>query len=92
VQVAQVRGAVVNIGQAVEALKLGRRVARAGWNGKGMWLVYVPAGFWTIGASVKMNANLDGLPFVAMKTADDKLVPWLCSQTDLLADDWRIVE
>lgn len=32
------------------------------------------------------------LPFIAMKTADDKLVPWLASQTDMLADDWVIVE
>ena len=32
------------------------------------------------------------LPFIAMKTADDKIVPWLCSQTDMLANDWQVVD
>lgn len=70
------------IGQAVYALRQGSRIARAGWNGKNMYLaLQVPD------AHSKMS-----LPYVYMKTADDKLVPWLCSQTDLLAEDWAVVE
>lgn len=71
----------MNFGLALEALKLGRKVQRAGWNGKGMWLhLQVPD------AHSKMS-----LPYIYMKTVDDKLVPWLASQTDMLADDWSEV-
>jgi hypothetical protein len=70
------------IGQAVKEMQEGHRVARAGWNGKNMWLaLQVPD------AHSKMS-----LPYVYMRTADANLVPWLCSQTDLLARDWNIVE
>jgi hypothetical protein len=63
---------------ALALLKGGSRVARAGWNGKGMWLaLQVPD------AHSKMS-----LPYVYMSTVDGKLVPWLCSQTDMLAEDW----
>lgn len=69
------------IGEAVKNLRDGKRVSRAGWNGKGMYLeLQVPD------ANSKMS-----LPYVYMKTADNHLVPWLCSQTDLLASDWGIV-
>jgi hypothetical protein len=70
----------MDIGQATAFLKSGERVARAGWNGKGMYLeLQIPD------AHSKMS-----LPYVYMKTADDKMVPWLCSQTDLLAEDWQV--
>ena len=78
----------MNIGQAVEALKAGKFVRRSGWNGKGMWLFLIPAEQWTF--TNGKNDNLPLMPFVAMKTADDKQVPWLCSQSDLLAEDWEI--
>ena len=68
----------MNFGDAISLLKQGERVARQGWNGKGMWLkLQVPD------AHSKMS-----LPYIYMKTADDKLVPWLASQTDVLAEDW----
>jgi hypothetical protein len=85
----------LSFGLAVEALKLGKRVARAGWNGKGMWLALVKSGFYDVGCSVIGEIPLgDGffLPWIGMKTADDKFVPWLASQTDVLADDWLILE
>lgn len=70
------------IGEAVKQLQNGAKVAREGWNGKGMWVhLQVPD------AHSKMS-----LPYVYMSTADGKLVPWLCSQTDLLATDWVIIE
>ena len=72
--------ATVTFGVAIEALKRGERVARAGWNGKGMYLeLQVPD------EHSKMT-----LPYVYMRTAQGDLVPWLCSQTDLLATDWQI--
>lgn len=72
----------MNFGKAIESLKQNKKVARKGWNGKGMWLrLQVPD------AHSKMS-----LPYIYMKTADDKFVPWLASQTDMLAEDWDIVE
>jgi hypothetical protein len=72
----------MNIGEAVQSLKEGHKVSRAGWNGKGMWLELQ-----TPDAHSKMS-----LPYVYMSTAQGDLVPWLCSQTDLLADDWGVVQ
>jgi hypothetical protein len=79
----------LTFGMAVEALKKGARIARSGWNGKGMWLVLVKAGYFDVGISLVDTAGL--LPWIGMKTADNKFVPWLASQTDVLADDWMIV-
>ncbi|MFW6855365.1 DUF2829 domain-containing protein [Burkholderia gladioli] len=78
------------LGSAIEALKAGKRVARAGWNGKGMWLALVPS--WSYnpdshGADV-YSLGCEKLPWIGMKTADGKFVPWLASQTDMLAEDW----
>lgn len=67
-----------DFGEALRRLKAGKRVARAGWNGKGMWLALQRPD-----AGGKMT-----LPYIYMKTADDQLVPWLASQTDMLGEDW----
>ena len=86
----------MNIGQAVESMKAGKKVWRSGWNGRGMWIVYQKA--YPDGIPINKNtAEATGipegtlqkfLPYVMMRTADGAFVPWLCSQTDLLADDW----
>lgn len=68
-------------GKALEALQSGRRVTRRGWNGKGMWIALQKPDAYS-----KMTA-----PYIYMKTADGSLVPWLASQTDLLADDWEVI-
>ena len=81
----------VSFGHAVELLKSGHRVAREGWNGKGMWLGLVNTGYYDVGCSV-INDIDTLLPWIGMKTADNKFVPWLASQTDVLAEDWQIVE
>lgn len=68
------------IGWAVKQMHDGNKVQRSGWNGKGMYLqLQVPD------THSKMT-----LPYVYMYTATGDLVPWLCSQTDLLATDWDI--
>ena len=69
------------IGYAVDRMEAGERVARAGWNGKNMWLAL----------QVPDNHSKMTLPYVYMKTADHQMVPWLCSQTDLLATDWYVL-
>lgn len=80
----------VSFGHAVELLKDGHRVARAGWNGKGMFLVFIGGNEYEVNAYLRFNSQ-ELAPYIAMKTADNKLVPWLASQTDMLADDWQIV-
>jgi len=78
----------MNFGEALAELKAGGKVARRGWNGKGMWLeMQRPDTF------SKMT-----LPYVYLNYPDDAAntpgarVPWLASQTDMLAEDWGIVE
>ena len=69
-----------DFGKALTALREGQRVRRAGWNGKGMWLeLQVPD------EHSKMT-----LPYIFMSTAQGDLVPWLASQTDMLATDWEV--
>ena len=68
------------IGWAVKMLQLGRRVCREGWNGKGQWLELQ-----TPDKNSKMSR-----PYVFIRTVQDRLVPWVSSQTDLLASDWMI--
>jgi len=78
----------MNFGQAIEALKKGHKVSRAGWNGKGMWIALVQG--WDM-ADSELRSEIDELetaPWIGMKTADGKFVPWLASQTDVLAEDW----
>lgn len=83
-------------GVAIQMLKKGKKVARKGWNGKGMFLYYVPAGNYAPCTEVaKTIVNKDGLveygAYIAMKTAQGNVVPWLASQTDVLAEDWVVV-
>ena len=91
----------LGIGQAVTALKGGQKVARDGWNGKGMYLYLVRRGWRDANdydayhTSLKGEFEHDLVPFreyVAMKTAQNDVVPWVCSQSDLLAHDWYIVD
>ena len=89
----------MSFGHAVELLKAGHRVARSGWNGKGMFLYYVPENKYP--ASRNEHGTMVGVfeddmvpygAYIAMKTAQNNVVPWLASQTDVLAEDWQIVE
>ena len=91
-------------GDAIEALKQNKRVARIGWNGKNMFLFFLPAG--TVPTKAIQDSNLrqviesqlDGETFEAlgsirMFTADKKILTgWLASQTDMLAEDWVIYD
>lgn len=92
----------MTFGQAIEALKAGHRVARRGWNGKGMWLVLVPG---TPSAQLREGTPYHSalgqpaceiLPHIDMWTVNAEgrramLPGWLASQTDMLAEDWDLV-
>ena len=87
----------MSFGLAIEALKAGKKVSRAGWNGKGMFLFLVPGSTFKVSRAPLLGIYQEGTeinycPHIDMKTADGKVVPWLASQTDVLADDWVIVE
>jgi len=82
----KLKNGCMTFGRAIEALKRGRKIAREGWNGEGMWLRLV------IPETADIDMGYDNLPYIEMKTADNKLIPWLASQTDMLAEDWKIVE
>ncbi len=86
----------MNFGLAIEALKKGHLVQRDGWNGKGLKLALVgrgAGGFYEISFS-----EVSTLPYIVIsyplsaKNTPGAIVPWLASQTDMLADDWMIVE
>lgn len=89
----------MTFGEAIEFLKQGCKVARLGWNGRGMWLILVPGSngirpvagtpYSNAGITEKVNIN----PHIDMFTASGDMQPgWLASQTDMLADDWCVVE
>lgn len=92
----------MTFGSAIAALKRGKKVARQGWNGKGMWL-WLKEGTmvksdWCHDPALKTIADNNGgeieaLGTICMKTADNKILSgWLASQTDMLSHDWMVVE
>ena len=91
----------LDFGSALRLLKLGNKVARLGWNGKGMFLLYVPG---SVDVQVykgtpyahKEIVNNEGKvtinPHIDMKTATGEMQPgWLANQTDMLAEDWQVI-
>lgn len=78
----------MNFSQALEEIKTGQKVARSGWNGKRMWIALQDS----FGYRMRLHGEvLEIAPYIAMRTADEKYVPWLASQTDILATDWENV-
>jgi hypothetical protein len=77
----------------ITGLKEGRRYARQGWNGKRMFIFLVNGSNFTVNREPLLSilgegANATYRPHIDMKDAEGKIVPWLASQTDMLADDW----
>ena len=95
----------MSFGAAIALMKKGKKVARKGWNGKGMWLCIplvdgpkeIPAkGIWgkpNADYAEQNGGTVKVMPYITMKTADGSIVMgWLASQTDMLAEDWIVVE
>ena len=98
----------MDFGDAIRALKQGSRGAREGWNGKGMWLslsgplggrIIPHTAFWSknnadyAAQRIEQEGHATVLPCITMKTATGEiLMGWLASQTDMLAEDWVVVE
>lgn len=87
----------MNFGKVIEALKAGQKVARKGWNGKGMFVYYVPAGnfesYTKVGKSIADENNLVHYnPYFAIKNVNGTVSTWVPSINDCLAEDWVIVE
>ena len=86
----------MNFGHALEILKAGGRVSRSGWNGKNMFIFLVQGSTFTVNREPLISILGEGTEVnyhghVDMRTADGTIVPWLCSQTDMLANDWGVV-
>lgn len=91
-----------NFGIAIEYLKSGKKVSRTGWNGKNMFLWLKPSTViksdWCKDPMLKEIVDANGgeteaLGTICMKTADNKILTgWLASQTDMLSEDWVVVE
>lgn len=81
----------MDFGQVLEHIKKDdwNKVARKGWNGKGMWIHKITP---PTSPFSEDKSNFESLPYLEMKTADNKFVPWLASQTDILAEDWEIIK
>lgn len=87
----------MDFGAALQALKNGQKVAREGWNGKGMFLFLVPGSVFKVNRAPLLGIYPEGTeinyrPHIDMKTVDGEIVPWVASQTDVLAEDWCVVE
>jgi len=87
---------ITNFSYALNQIKSGKKMQRYGWNGKEMFIFLVGGSTFTVnrppllgiydeGTEIKYQAHID------MKTADGTIVPWLASQSDLLAEDWQEV-
>lgn len=86
-----------DFGTALALLKSGRRVAREGWNGRGMFLFLVPGSRFKVNRTPLLGIYPEGFELdyhahIDMKTAQGYVVPWLASQADLLATDWVSVD
>ena len=87
----------MNFSDALIEIKMGKKLARSGWNGKSMFIFLVDGSTFQVNRAPLLNFYPEGTiinyhAHIDMKTADNHIVPWLCSQTDMLANDWGVVE
>ena len=87
----------LSFSEALILIKKGKKVARAGWNGKQMFVFLVPGSQFKVSRAPLLGIYPEGTeinycPHIDMRTADGKIVPWLASQTDVLAEDWTWVD
>lgn len=78
-----------SFGHAVELIKIGHRLARKGWNGKGMYITLVSGEYWSL--DKHENSICEKRDWLGIKTIDNQFMPWVPSQSDVLAEDWIIL-
>lgn len=86
----------MTFGAAIEALKTGERVARVGWNGKGMFVYLVPAASYPVQTGAAKahfgeGAMVPYRAYLALKTVDEDVATWAPSCADVLAEDWELI-
>jgi len=84
----------MDFGEAIRELKAGKKVARGGWNGNGMYAYYVPANNYPAQTDAAREEFGDMVPYrhyLALKTAQNDVATWAPSTSDSLADDWEVV-
>ena len=87
----------LTFGEAIEALKIGQKVTRSGWNGAGMFLFLVNGSTFTVNRLPLLGIYPEGTVInyrshIDMKTVDGSIVPWVASQSDILAEDWVVLD
>lgn len=85
----------MDFSQALLHLREGELIKRTGWNGKDMFLYYVPENSYPAQTEVAKKVFGEMVPYgayIAMKTAQGYVTPWLASHSDLLLEDWEIVD
>lgn len=95
--VKQIQAEPLNFGLAIEALKIGKKVTRIGWNGSGMFLYLVPGSTFKVNREPLLSIYEEGTeisyrPHIDLKTADGSIATWSPSGSDALAEDWMILE
>lgn len=83
----------MDFGEVVVGLKKGKWYGREGWNGKGMYIFLVNGSNFVVNREPLLSLMGDDTrvtyrPHIDMKTVDDEIVPWVASQSDVLAEDW----
>lgn len=83
----------MDFGSALHYIKQGQKLTREGWNGKGMFIFLVPGSTFEVNRAPLLGVYPEGTvinyqPHIDMRTAEGTVVPWLASQSDLMAEDW----
>lgn len=88
--------ALMTFGEALECIKEGKQVARVGWNGKNMFIFLVEGSKFQVSRPplegiFPTGTTINYRPHIDMKTASGDIVPWVASQSDLIEEDWLVV-
>ena len=88
---------MMNFGDALVLIKQGKKVARTGWNGKGMFVFMIPGSQFQVSRPPLLGIYPEGTtinyhPHIDLRNADGVIVPWVASQGDMFAEDWVVVE
>ena len=86
----------LNFSEVLDLIKMGKKAKRKGWNGMDMFIFLVGGSTFKVNRPPLLGIYEEGTeinyhPHIDMRTADGMIVPWLCSQTDMLACDWEIL-